>query len=293
MVLAFTKIIAKSQQIMKPPFVTTYAIQNYLSAEDGIIEAHKNNFDHWYIDASLDGEKPSNWDLHRINNMKKLCQHYQVTPVLHGNFKVPLASDVEELQATSIEYVKKEIDLAHEFNAPLIIHGGAIVEPRLIKSTKKKSLARFLLSLDQLLNYAKSKNVDIFIENLSNYKNFSPFHYIFTHPEEVAYVLDKIPEVKIFFDVGHANIGNDPIGFFTQFQKSIIGMSFSNNNGVNDQHLSLEKGKIDYIALVSEIIKANWKGMIAFETRGRNPARSINDLKKIYSIALSAMKKSA
>lgn len=277
---------------MKLPFVTSYAIQNYLSAEIGIIEAHKNNFNHWYIDASLESERPSKWDNNRIDNVKKLCQHYKVTPLLHGNYKIPLASDVEELQIFSIDYVKKEIDLAGKLDAPLIIHGGVLVEPRLINSTKKKSLQIFLSSLDKLLNYASSKNVDILLENLSNYKHFSPFHYIFTSPDEVACVLEKFPKLNLLLDVGHANIGNEPIQFFTQFHNSIFAMSLSNNNGVNDQHLPLEKGEINYINLISEIIKLKWKGIIAFETRGHRSSQNINDLNNIYMTAISKMKKS-
>ena len=238
---------------MQLPFVTAYAIQNYLQAEDGIIDACKNDFSHWYIDASLESERPGSWNSLRIDNMKQLCNQHGITPIIHGNFKIPLAADVDELQIAAIDYVKKEIDLAYEFDAPLIVHGGAIVEPRLINSTKKKSLERFLVSLDKLINYAATKNVDLFLENLSNYKNYTPFHYIFTSPEDVDYVLRKIPDIKLFIDIGHANIGNNPLDFITNFHKSIIGMSFSNNNGVNDQHLALEKGQIDYVKVVSEI----------------------------------------
>lgn len=272
--------------MIQPPFVTAYIIQNYLTAEDGLAEAHNNNFNHWYIDASLESERPCNWSNHRIDNLKKLCNLYQITPIIHGNFKIPLSADVNELQTTAIEYVKKEIDLACEFNAPLIIHGGAIVEPRLINSTKKKSLERFLISLDHLLNYAFSKNVDIYLENLSNYKNYAPFHYIFTSRDEITYVLQKIPQIKLFLDIGHANIGNSPLEFLLQFHQSIAGMSLSNNNGINDQHLALGKGKIDYVEIVSTILKLNWKGMIAFETRGCAPIQSITDLIKIYALAM-------
>lgn len=273
--------------MMKLPFAKGFAAQDYLVAEEGIVSAFQNNMDYWYIDASLNEDRLDQWPIDRINHLEKLINQYNILPIIHGNYKVPLASDVEHLRLASIEYVKKEIDFAKQLGAPLIIHGGAIVEPRLIKKTKKYALNQFFLSIEALLNYSEKCGVNIYIENLSNYTNYFPFHYIFTTPEEISYVLEKIPDVKIFFDVGHANIGNDPVEFFSMFHQSIVGMSFSNNNGVRDSHLGLFNGKIKYSDLVGKILKLGWRGIIALETRGVSASQSIDDLKKVYSRCIS------
>src|SRR3990167_1409556 len=271
---------------MKFPFVTGFASQNYLPAEEGILSAFQNNLNYWYIDTSLSEEHPDKWSTDRINRLLNLVTQYQVSPIIHGNFKVPLASDVESSRKTSVEYVKKEIDFAKALNAPLIIHGSVIVEPRLVSKVKKMALNQFVLSVETLLEYAEKRGVTLYLENLSNYTNYFPFHYIFTTPAEVRYVIEKIPEIKLFFDVGHANIGNDPIEFFKACQQSIAGMSFSNNNGIKDQHCGLNKGEILYADLVEAILDYDWRGIIAFETRGKTTSQSIDDLEVIYKEVL-------
>lgn len=59
-------------------------------------------------------------------------------------------------------------------------------------------------------------------------------------------------------------------------------MSFSNNDGRRDQHLRLKNGTIDYKQIISTILTCQWKGMIAFETRGVSAVQSVHDLFNLY-----------
>lgn len=265
------------------PFAKGFALQEYLSAEEGIVQAINNYCLYWYVDGSLVGESPECWDIKRIADIKNLIEKYNVKPIYHGNYKVPLASDVNDLREAALKYVKKEIDLAAKLEAPLIIHAGAVVEPRLVNKTKKIALNNYVSSLLDLHEYAAQQGVSLFLENLSNYKHYRPFHYIFTEEHEFEYVLSAIPDVKFFLDIGHANIGNgSPDKIINRFHKNIVGMSFSNNDGLRDQHLALGKGTINYANVVSEILKCNWRGIVGFETRGRELIRSVADLNEIY-----------
>lgn len=163
------------------------------------------------------------------------------------------------------------------------MHAGAVVEPRLVTKTKKLALKNYANSLQELHEYADQKGVMLLLENLSNYKNYRPFHYIFTEVDDFDYVLSQIKNAKFFLDIGHANIGEGSPGeAIKRFHKNIVGMSFSNNDGIRDQHLALGKGTINYKDIVSTILECNWKGIVGFETRGRELMRSIADLKEIY-----------
>lgn len=265
------------------PFVQAYASQNYSKAEDGIKYAYEHDCRYWYIDGSLEADNPNSWSITRVNNMQNLIDNFSVKPIYHGNFKVPIASDVEEIRVAALEYIKKEIDLCQKLQAPLIVHGGGIVEPRLIKQIKRKALENFVLSVNEILEYALTRGVIILLENLSNYINHRPFHYIFTQEEEYEYVFEKFPDLKMFFDIGHSNIADGkPNQVIRKYHKKIYGMSFSNNDGVRDQHLPIGQGEIDYKTIVKTIVDVNWSGVAAFETRGVSPKKSINDLSNIY-----------
>jgi L-ribulose-5-phosphate 3-epimerase len=275
------------------PFVKGFALQNYLSAEEGILNAADNHYHYWYIDGSLSTDIVSLWNPERIYNLTNTIKKFNVLPIFHGNYKVPLASDVIELREAAIDYTKKEIDLAEKLSAPLIIHAGAIVEPRLVIKTKQKAIQNYISSLKILLTYAKNKDVDIYLENLSDYQFYRPFHYIFTRDEEFSSVLDEIPEIRLFLDLGHANVGgNHPIKLIEKYFQYIVGMSFSNNNGMQDQHFTFKKGNINYYEVISTIDKLGWQGIIAMETRGiSRPYKNILEVNSIYK-KLDLLKKS-
>ncbi len=266
-------------------YISAFAQQHYHLAEPGIIQAKTDKADFWYIDGSLTEEYPSNWSVLRISSLVQQINAYNIKPIFHGNFKLPLSSDILSIREMAIKEVLAEIDLAKELSACIIVHGGAIVEPRLVIKAKKKALDSYIKSLEIIVSYAEKKRVTVLLENLSNYKNYRPFHYIFTTPDEYRYVFERISgkHVRFFFDVGHGGICNgDPIAVIHDFHNIMWGMSFSNNNSINDQHLGINQGSIDYQKVVNKIVETNWNGVLAFEVRGRSFAQSINDVVKLF-----------
>ncbi len=271
-------------QINNPlPFAQFTALQKYNSAEEGICIAHKHGYSHSYIDFSLKTESLDQWNKKRIDNLKNIIEKFQVKPIFHGNFKAPLASDLEDLRIAAIQYIKKEIQIASHFSAPLIIHAGGIVEPRLVKLVKKHALEKFLLSLHELVPYAKSLGVELWVENLSNYTKNHPFYYIFTSPHEFEYIFSQCNDIKFFLDIGHANIGNTDVnGIIRDFHHRIVGISISNNNGVQDQHVNIFNGTVNYRNIISTLLDLNWKGYIGVEVRDTTPSDSLLHLENIY-----------
>ena len=267
-------------------FCTGIAHQKYKKAEEGIQDSYTNGCTHWYVDGSLIGEMVNDWNHERITNLNNMIDHLGVNPIFHGNFKAPLASDVDDFRVAAVHYVKKEVDIAAAIKAPLIVHGGCIVEPKLIVRAKQNALNNYVKSIIELAEYAGERGVDIYLENLSNYKNYRPFHYMFTHMEEYSYVLDKLSaysNVYLFLDIGHANIcDGNPIEVIEKFNKKIKGISFSNNNGFQDQHLGINDGTLNYKKIMKTIYKKKWKGLIAFETRNQSAESAFENLASFY-----------
>lgn len=225
------------------------------------------------------------WDESRISNLVNVIAEKHVTPIFHGNFKAPLASDVEQFRFAAVQYVKKEIDLAHQIGAPIIVHGGCIVEPKKIAQAKQIAIENFVKSVRELALYAAGLDVSIYLENLSNYKYYRPFHYIFTYLEEYDYVLTRVglENVYFFLDIGHANIcQGDPAAVITKYGDRIKGISFSNNNGAQDQHFGINKGTLNCRAVVRAIVESDWKGLVAFEVRDQSTEKSVEDLLTVY-----------
>lgn len=269
-----------------PEYITATAQQNYLTAELGIQEAAKQGYSHWYIDGSLPGERPADWSESRIKAMRETISKVGVKPVYHGNFKAPLGSDVREMSGAALEYIKREVDLSSALGgAPVIVHGGGIVEPRLVIEARRSGLNSLIDNLGELVDYARGRNVEIWLENLSNYTKFHPFYYICVNEEEYAEVLGNVPGLKFFFDVSHAHVNEgDPVKVFERLHQHVVGMSFSDNKGERDSHFPLGRGSLDYPGLVKSILKHEWRGLVGFETRGSTLSESIAYLNGVHGL---------
>lgn len=270
--------------------IQAYAQQHYLLAEHGLIKAKSDGANYWYIDGSLSEEYPEHWSEERISSLVNQMQANSIKAIYHGNFKLPLSSDVHSIRMAAVNAVLAEVDLSAKLSAPLIVHGGAIVEPRLVIKAKKEALDNYLRSLEIIVSHAEKMGVTILLENLSNYIHYRPFHYIFTTPSEYKYILDRLDakNVHLFFDVGHAVIcDGNPVAVIEEFYKRIWGMSFSNNDGIRDLHLGVNKGIIDYQQIVNAIVSVNWQGILAFEVRGRSFSGSIKDVMRLFDNAIS------
>ncbi|WP_277963255.1 sugar phosphate isomerase/epimerase family protein [Pseudomonas sp. RIT-To-2] len=268
-----------------PAFVRATAQQDYLSAETGLYTALEQGYSHWYIDGSLEGERPADFTPQRLAALNTLMDETGVRPIFHGNFKAPLGSDVEALAAAALDYVKQEVDICAALGgAPLIVHGGGVVEPRLVKEAREKGLERLIANLQELVSYGKARGVEIWLENLCNYTRFHPFYYICTTEDEVEHVLKSVPGLHMFLDVSHAYVnGGDPLSFFWKFNERVVGMSFSDNNGDRDSHFPLGRGNLDFPALVDAIQTTAWQGMVGFETRGGTLRGSVDYLNQLVA----------
>lgn len=268
-----------------PAFMTASALQDYLAAETGLQSAVEQGYSHWYIDGSLEGEGPADFSPERLATLNQLIASSGVKPIFHGNFKAPLGSDVEALAAAALDYVKKEVDVCAALGgAPLIVHGGGVVEPRLVKEAREKGLGRLIGNLRELVAYGKERGVEIWLENLCNYTRFHPFYYICTTEDEVEQVLEAVPGLHMFLDVSHAYVnGGDPLSFFWKFSNRVVGMSFSDNNGDRDSHFPLGRGNLNFPALVDAIQYTGWKGMVGFETRGGTLMGGVSHLNQLVA----------
>ncbi|MEU1885512.1 sugar phosphate isomerase/epimerase family protein [Micromonospora sp. WMMD987] len=267
------------------PFVTGVAVQRYLAAEEGLTAAHEEGCSHWYIDASLLSDMPSEWSDTRIKNLVTAADDHGMSPILHGNFRAPLASEIPEIRDASLEYLRREVELAAALRATsLVVHGGAFVEPRPTKAHRAAALDRFLSLLSVVVREATEQGVEIWLENLSYYPRYRPFSYVFTREPDYATAQAAIPEIKFILDVGHANVNQElALPAFAGYSSSIVALSLSNNDGDQDAHLGLTDGTLSIRQVLDVIREADWSGLIAFETRNESVTTGITHLSRLWA----------
>lgn len=265
------------------PFATGIAVQDYLCAEDGAIRAHESGCSHWFVDVSLPSDLVALWPPERRAVLCRLSGRLGVRPILHGNFRVPFASEVPELADAALTYADAELALAAELGAPLILHGGVLVEPRPTDSGRAAALQRFLHSMERVLDMARRYNVEVWVENLAHYPRYRPFSYVFTRHVDYMVARDFLPELHYILDVGHANVNQRPhLAVFADFKRSIRAISISDNDGESDSHLSVGRGTAPIEPLVANIRAESWSGVVAFETRDAPVADGVAKLREFW-----------
>jgi L-ribulose-5-phosphate 3-epimerase len=262
------------------PFVTGVAVQRYLPAEEGVAAAHDEGCTHWYIDASLPSDMPSAWSYERVRGVTARANEHGLRPIIHGNFRAPLASEIPEVREGVARYLQTEIDLAAALDAnALILHGGAYVEPRPTRSDRAAALDRLFAMLQQVIPRADDQGVSVWLENLSHYPRYRPFSYVFTRHEDYSHAVSVLPDIRFILDVGHANVNQSiALQVIRDYHSSVAALSLSNNDGSADAHLALGDGTISTTELVAAISETNWTGVVAFETRNADVRSGLDHL---------------
>ncbi|MEU7866397.1 TIM barrel protein [Dactylosporangium sp. NPDC049140] len=260
-------------------FAAGIATQEYLTAEEGAIRAHEEECTHWYVDMSLPSDHAHEWPQPRRRSLVKMASGLGVRPIVHGNFRAPLSTEIPEVAAGVQAYLTAELQLASDLGAPLIVHGGALADPRPTESGRWNALQRFLRALEQGLSAASGLGVEVWVENLAHYPRFRPFTYVFTRYADFVTVLDYLPEVAFIFDIGHANVNQSPpLRLFHEMTSAIKAISVSDNDGRADSHLGLGRGNVPLKELTDTIVKTHWSGLVAFETRGAGVDEGVHAL---------------
>ena len=81
-----------------------------------------------------------------------------------------------------------------------------------------------------------------------------------------ARILQEVPGLKMHLDFGHANLGRDNgVDFCSHLGSHIKHVHFSDNQGVEDDHMSLGDGNIDWGKAVSALKSIGYDETITLE----------------------------
>ncbi|MBD3316890.1 MAG: TIM barrel protein [Chitinivibrionales bacterium] len=88
--------------------------------------------------------------------------------------------------------------------------------------------------------------------------------------ENVAAVLEAVPDLSLHIDIGHANLcGRDPASFISELHERLVHIHMHDNDGNADQHLPVGCGTIDWTSTMAAL-KKYFDGTITLEVFSRD-----------------------
>src|SRR3989338_4297094 len=151
--------------------------------------------------------------------------------IAHTAWWYDLSSSYKGVREAWINQANADISIANELEIKLLNFHFLIPSGILLKNQKarKNVLENYASSLNLLAKIAKNQDITLMLEN--GVEKFE--HY--------KYVLDRAPQIKVHFDIGHAFIsgGMKNIKKFISFGDRVAHIHIHDNHGKQDEHLAL------------------------------------------------------
>jgi sugar phosphate isomerase/epimerase len=229
-----------------------------------------------YIEILDDGTHEL--DKKRVATLKEAAKSYSLEYSVHAPFAdINIASPSKTMLNASMKRLKQSMTYANVLDAKLwVFHPGA-----------KTGIAQFYPGADwkqnnesirELYKTAEEYGVNIALENLP-----AKYYFFMSTPEEfVRFYRETNLPIGIVMDIGHANLEGQIEPFFNMLADKIVHIHASDNNGLDDQHLGIGEGKIDYKWFQQTLKKMGYDKSVIIESMTNVP-ESIQKLKQFLA----------
>jgi sugar phosphate isomerase/epimerase len=229
-----------------------------------------------YIEVLDDGTHEL--DKKRVAALKEAAKSHNLEYTFHAPFAdINIASPSKAMLAASMKRLKQSMIYANAIDAKVwVFHPGA-----------KTGIGQFYpngdwkqnnQSIGELYKYSEDLGLNIALENLP-----AKYYFFMSKAEDFArfYRETNLP-VGIVLDLGHANLEGQNEPFLKLLTDKIVHIHASDNNGDEDQHLGIGKGKIDYNWFAETIGKIGYDKTVVVESITDVP-QSIQKLQQILA----------
>ncbi len=183
-----------------------------------------------------------------------------------------LLSDVDENnRRAAVDETIKLLRVAERFE-PF----NFVLHPDLSTNNFNQTLDSLKRSLEDLQQHAIKSKIKLALETGIKESNIS---------ESVVKVVQELDEsiFGICVDVGHANVGEEPVTALERSMARLIEVHVSDNNGDGDTHLLPGEGSMKWDEIIATLRERDFKGNFVFEIMDpiRDNTRPISDFSPI------------
>ena len=212
----------------------------------------------------------------RVERLQELRSSYDLEFSVHAPYAdTNLSADDDLIREWVLKRIRASIRFASELEAKnIVIHPGWTTVTEMFMRGRSWDLN--IRSLRWLQRYAGDYGVDCLLENVPN-----PTPYLLVTLDDFRLFDDEMtPALNYVLDVGHAHLLGEEYAFIDSFGPKIKHVHVSDNDGVQDQHLPIGEGTVDWALIIQALKKSGFDGWIVIESY-RKMAESLAYLKKL------------
>ena len=202
---------------------------------EDVLEGVSKMFGHWEIVSEADHYIPM------IGmSLESLMGSYDISISVHAPFNdINIASLNESVREMSVIELIKIMNMCAELDIRTVtFHPG--LYSMVVSGTEERSIASAKRSLRTLDRMAQECGVRLCLENMPGFKFF------LGHTAEEMQQLLEGTELPVCLDIGHANTTGQLDAMIDAFDGRIMNIHIHDNDGKQDQHLTIGDGNIDF-----------------------------------------------
>jgi sugar phosphate isomerase/epimerase len=209
-----------------------------------------------FIDLTLEPPAAASWKMDPAV-LKEGLERNRLKAVGHTAFYLPIVSPIDDLRAAAMQEMRRCIDL---FAAIGVLWVNVHPDPHMHFHTETEMREQNRESLRELLEHAAHRGTGLMVENIP--KRFNSV-------EQLAPLLDPLPDLGLHLDIGHANLEvkeNTTAELVAHYGPRIRHVHLHDNKGGSaDLHLPLGAGTIDMLHELGELKSSGYDGTITLE----------------------------
>jgi sugar phosphate isomerase/epimerase len=216
-----------------------------------------------FVDLTL--EPPAAWPVDGAE-VGKVLRDLDLGVVGHTSPHLPIASGFERLRKQAHEILRECFALFAELRADVVnVHPDpmpSVVPPEDVIRRNAEAVA-------SLVHDAAAAGVRLMVENMGR---------SFATAEQLGPLFEAAPAALFHLDVGHAHIGRRPehpnrtAELVDAFGDRLAHVHLHDNFGLDDLHLPLGAGSIDWPEIAAVLRRAGYDGTFTIEVVPRVPA---------------------
>lgn len=176
----------------------------------------------------------------------------------------------ENLKSDFLVLQKQLLDAAKTIGIKIaVIHPSG--EPY-TEEERKDRLECAIDTIEKLCTYANSLGIELALENL-------PRTCLCRDKEEMLYFLERVPALKVCYDMNHCLRG-DNVEFLRAVTDKLITIHVSDYDGIDERHWLPGKGINNWEEIISVLEEGNYAGRFLFELGGDNS--TYEDIRACY-----------